>query len=98
MMQRAFDELGYRRYEWKCDDFNEPSKRAARRLGFIFEGLFRNAVVVKGRSRDTAWFSIIDSDWPQLRDAFTRWLAPENFSADGAQKQSLLKMIEASRS
>jgi RimJ/RimL family protein N-acetyltransferase len=98
MMRRAFDELGYRRYEWKCDDLNEPSKRAARRLGFIFEGLFRNAVVVKGRSRDTAWFSIIDSEWPKLRAAFEHWLAPENFSADGAQKESLSKMIEESRS
>lgn len=98
MMRRAFDELGYRRYEWKCDDLNEPSKRAARRLGFIFEGLFRNAVVVKGRSRNTAWFSIIDSEWPKLRAAFEHWLAPENFSSDGAQKESLSKMIGESRS
>lgn len=97
MMRRAFEELGYRRYEWKCDDLNEPSKRAARRLGFVSEGVFRNAVVVKNRSRDTAWFSIIDSEWLRLREAFTRWLAPENFSAGGAQKESLLKIIEAVR-
>jgi len=92
LMRLAFDELGYRRYEWKCDNFNEPSKRAATRLGFRFEGIFRQAVVYKGRSRDTAWFSIIDSEWPTLRTAFERWLAPENFDAQGRQRSSLDKL------
>ncbi|KQW56500.1 GNAT family N-acetyltransferase [Variovorax sp. Root411] len=96
LMKLAFDELGYRRYEWKCDNFNEPSKRAATRLGFQFEGVFRQAVVYKGRSRDTAWFSIIDSDWPALRTAFERWLAPGNFDAQGRQRMSLDKFRLAS--
>jgi RimJ/RimL family protein N-acetyltransferase len=89
MMQRVFDELGYRRYEWKCDSLNEPSIRAATRLGFRYEGTFRQATVVKGRNRDTAWFSIIDRDWPQLKTAFTAWLAPENFDPAGKQRRSL---------
>ncbi|KLN54025.1 GNAT family N-acetyltransferase [Variovorax paradoxus] len=89
LMKLAFDELGYRRYEWKCDNFNEPSKRAAARLGFQFEGTFRQAVVYKGRSRDTAWFSITDGEWPMLRTAFERWLAPENFDAQGKQRMAL---------
>jgi RimJ/RimL family protein N-acetyltransferase len=89
MMKLAFDELGYRRYEWKCDNFNEPSKRAAHRLGFQFEGIFRQAVVYKGRSRDTAWFSITDGEWPVLRTAFERWLSPENFDAQGKQRMAL---------
>ena len=89
LMQHAFDDLGYRRYEWKCDSLNGPSRQAAQRLGFSFEGIFRQAVVYKGRSRDTAWFSIIDGEWPRLRDAFTRWLAPDNFDADGLQRQAL---------
>lgn len=88
MMQRAF-ELGYRRYEWKCDALNARSRSAAQRLGFSYEGLFRQAAVYKGRSRDTAWFSIIDSEWPQLKDAFTRWLDPGNFDADGRQRLRL---------
>ena len=88
MMRQAFD-LGYRRYEWKCDALNEPSRAAARRLGFRFEGLFRNAVVYNGRTRDTAWHSIIDSEWPRLDAAFRTWLAPENFTPDGGQRQSL---------
>ena len=79
MMRRAFDELGYRRYEWKCDSLNEPSRRAAARLGFQFEGIFRQAVVYKGRNRDTAWFSILDGEWPALRGAYEQWLAPANF-------------------
>ncbi len=83
LMKLSFDALGYRRYEWKCDDFNEPSKRAALRLGFQYEGRFRQAVVYKGRTRDTAWFSILASEWPALRTAFERWLAPENFDAQG---------------
>uniref|UniRef100_C5CV35 GCN5-related N-acetyltransferase n=1 Tax=Variovorax paradoxus (strain S110) TaxID=543728 RepID=C5CV35_VARPS len=89
LMKLAFDELGYRRYEWKCDNFNEPSKRAATRLGFRFEGVFRQAVVYKGRSRDTAWFSITDGEWPMLRTAFERWLAPANFDAEGRQRMAL---------
>ncbi|HVJ51200.1 MAG TPA: GNAT family protein [Aliidongia sp.] len=89
MMRRAFDELGYRRYEWKCDALNAPSRAAAARLGFRFEGIFRKAVIYKGRSRDTAWFSIIDSEWPALKVAFEHWLRPENFDAEGRQRQSL---------
>lgn len=89
MMARAFDELGYRRYEWKCDALNAPSRRAAERLGFTYEGTFRQAAVVKGRNRDTAWFSIIDSEWPPLRAAFEAWLAPGNFDDEGRQKAPL---------
>lgn len=88
MMQRAF-ELGYRRYEWKCHVFNEPSRTAAQRLGFSFEGIFRQATVVKGRSRDTAWYSVIDREWPRLRAAFEQWLLPDNFDAQGKQRTSL---------
>lgn len=89
MMRRVFDELGYRRYEWKCDALNAPSRRAAGRLGFSYEGTFRQAVVYKGRNRDTAWFSILDSEWPHLRAAFEAWLAPENFDLQGRQIQRL---------
>jgi RimJ/RimL family protein N-acetyltransferase len=89
MMRRAFDELGYRRYEWKCDSLNAASRAAARRLGFTFEGIFRQAVVYKGRNRDTAWFSIIDAEWPALRAGFERWLAPENFDSAGHQIRRL---------
>jgi len=89
LMKLAFDVLGYRRYEWKCDNFNEPSKRAALRLGFQFEGIFRQAVIYKGRSRDTAWFSITDGEWPAVRTALERWLAPENFDAQGRQRMAL---------
>jgi len=89
MMRRVFEELGYRRYEWKCDALNAPSRRAAERLGFTYEGTFRQAWVVKGRNRDTAWFSIIDAEWPALRAAFESWLAPANFDADGRQQRSL---------
>ncbi|MCA1326670.1 GNAT family N-acetyltransferase [Herbaspirillum seropedicae] len=89
LMQHAFDTLGYRRYEWKCDSLNAPSRRAALRLGFTFEGVFRQAIVYRGRSRDTAWFSIIDGEWPVLRTAFETWLDPANFDADGQQRQSL---------
>lgn len=88
MMKRAF-ELGYRRYEWKCDALNAPSRAAAQRLGFSYEGLFRQAVVYKGRSRDTAWYSVIDAEWPALRAAFERWLDPANFDAAGNQRVSL---------
>lgn len=87
-MKRAF-EFGYRRYEWKCDALNQPSCSAARRLGFTFEGIFRNALVYKGRSRDTAWFSIIDREWPPLQQAFRRWLSPDNFDEGGRQRVAL---------
>ena len=89
MMRRVFDELGYRRYEWKCDALNAPSRAAAGRLGFQYEGLFRQATITRGRNRDTAWFSIIDREWPALRAAFERWLAPENFDAEGRQRRRL---------
>lgn len=88
MMQRAF-ELGYRRYEWKCDALNAPSRAAATRLGFHFEGIFRQATVYKGRSRDTAWFSIVDREWPEVERAHRAWLAPENFDARGQQRSRL---------
>jgi RimJ/RimL family protein N-acetyltransferase len=88
MMERAFS-LGYRRYEWKCDALNAPSRAAAQRLGFSFEGIFRQAVVVKGRNRDTAWFSIIDTEWPALAHAFRRWLDPANFDPNGNQRERL---------
>ncbi len=89
MARYIFDDLGYRRYEWKCDNANEPSKRAALRLGFRFEGVFRQDMVVKGKNRDTAWFSITDKEWPQVKDAFEAWLSPANFDPDGRQKRSL---------
>jgi RimJ/RimL family protein N-acetyltransferase len=88
MMKRAFD-LGYRRYEWKCDSCNEPSKAAAARLGFRYEGRFLQAVVYKGRNRDTDWFSITDREWPTVRTAFETWLAPENADGAGQQIRSL---------
>jgi RimJ/RimL family protein N-acetyltransferase len=84
MMKQAF-EMGYRRYEWKCDSLNAPSRAAAERLGFSFEGIFRQATVYKGRNRDTAWYAIIDSDWPRLRSAFESWLDPANFDSSGRQ-------------
>jgi RimJ/RimL family protein N-acetyltransferase len=89
MMRRVFDELGYRRYEWKCDSHNLPSRAAAARFGFRYEGLFRQAMVTRGRNRDTAWFSIIDSEWPARRAAFEAWLDPANFDADGRQRRTL---------
>jgi RimJ/RimL family protein N-acetyltransferase len=89
MMRTVFDELGYRRYEWKCDALNAASRRAAVRFGFIYEGTFRQAVVVKGRNRDTAWFSITDAEWPRLAAAYERWLAPDNFDAEGRQRLAL---------
>jgi RimJ/RimL family protein N-acetyltransferase len=90
----AFETLGYRRYEWKCNALNVASRRAAARFGFTFEGVFRQHMIVKGRSRDTAWFSMLDSEWPQRKAAFERWLAPENFDKDGRQKQSLAVLNE----
>jgi len=89
LMRYVFDELGYRRYEWKCDSLNAPSRAAARRYGFEFEGIFRQAVVYKGRNRDTAWFSIIDKDWPRIRTAFETWLNPDNFDTAGQQRRAL---------
>jgi len=93
MMKRAFDELGYRRYEWKCDSLNAPSLAAARRLGFRFEGIFRQAMVIKGRNRDTAWLSILDSEWPALKSPFESWLDPHNFDDAGRQKRRLGDLI-----
>jgi len=97
MMRRAFDELGYRRYEWKCDSLNAPSRRAAERLGFSFEGIFRQAIVYKGRNRDTAWFSIVDREWPALRGAFEQWLSTSNFDDSGRQRRRLADLIERAR-
>ncbi|OGA24690.1 MAG: GNAT family N-acetyltransferase [Betaproteobacteria bacterium RIFCSPLOWO2_02_FULL_67_26] len=88
MMKRAF-ELGYRRYEWKCDSLNAASRAAARRLGFSYEGVFRQASLYKGRNRDTAWYAMIDSEWPELDRAFRRWLDPSNFDAQGSQRERL---------
>ena len=85
MMRHVFDDLGYRRYEWKCDALNAASKKAAKRLGFRYDGLFKQALVYKGRNRDTAWFSILDNDWPEVRATFEDWLQPTNFDADGQQ-------------
>lgn len=92
MMRRAFDELGYRRYEWKCDCLNAPSRAAAERLGFTYEGIFRQHMVYRSRSRDSAWFSIIDQEWPKVRAALENWLAPANFDSHGAQKASLRQL------
>jgi RimJ/RimL family protein N-acetyltransferase len=88
MARHVFDDLGYRRYEWKCDALNEPSRRAAARLGFTFEGTFRNALVYKGRNRDTDWFSITDAEWPAVRSAFEAWLDPANHDG-GVQRDRL---------
>ena len=85
----AFDGLGYRRYEWKCNALNAPSRAAAERLGFTFEGVFRQHMIVKGRNRDTAWYSMIDRDWPAVRRAFELWLSPDNFEAAGRQRRAL---------
>jgi len=93
MMKRAF-ELGYRRYEWKCDSLNAPSRAAAQRLGFSFEGIFRQATIYKGRSRDTAWYAAIDKEWPELERAFLRWLDPANFDAQGRQGIRLSTLTE----
>lgn len=89
LMMRWVFEAGYRRYEWKCDALNLPSRRAAERLGFSYEGIFRQATVVKGRNRDTAWFAVIDKEWPALREAFEAWLAPSNFDQAGRQRERL---------
>src|SRR5579864_6556430 len=94
LARHAFDELGYRRLEWKCDSLNAPSRRAAERFGFTYEGIFRQHMVTKDRNRDTAWFSIIDSEWPSRRAAFERWLAPDNFDSAGRQRRSLAAIRE----
>ncbi len=91
--QYVFDQLGYRRYEWKCNDLNAPSKRAAERFGFTFEGIFRQHMIVKGRNRDTAWFAMLDREWPERRAAYERWLAPGNFDAAGRQKVRLSELM-----
>jgi RimJ/RimL family protein N-acetyltransferase len=88
----VFDALGYRCYEWRCDDLNAASKRAAARFGFTFEGVFRQHMIIKGRNRDTAWFSMLDSEWPARRAAFRRWLDAANFDAEGRQKVSLTSL------
>jgi RimJ/RimL family protein N-acetyltransferase len=92
----AFETLGYRRYEWKCNALNAASRRAAERYGFTFEGIFRQHMVVKGRNRDTAWFSILDSEWPRRKESFERWLAPENFDIEGRQRTSLAALMAES--
>lgn len=89
MAHHVFEELGYRRYEWKCNNDNAASRRAATRFGFQYEGVFRNDMVSKGKNRDTAWFAMTDEDWPVLKSAFEAWLDPKNFDASGAQKQKL---------
>ena len=91
MASRAFDDLGYRRYEWKCDALNAPSRKAALRLGYQFEGIFRQAVIYKSRNRDTAWYAMTDKDWPAIRQGFERWLDPSNFNPDGRQVKSLTR-------
>ena len=92
MARHVFDDLGYRRYEWKCNALNEPSRRAAVRLGFTFEGVFRQHMVIKGENRDTAWYSMLDGEWPAAKAAFEAWLRPENFDADGRQLRSLAEL------
>jgi RimJ/RimL family protein N-acetyltransferase len=96
MMRHAFA-LGYRRFEWKCDALNAPSRAAAERLGLSFEGIFRQALVYKGRNRDTAWYAAIDREWPSLAAAFERWLAPENFDAAGRQRERLADLMDSCR-
>ena len=95
LMRHAFDELRYRRLEWKCDALNAASRRAAARFGFSYEGTFRQHMIVKGRNRDTAWFALLDRDWPAVRAAFERWLAPANFDAAGRQRASLSALTAA---
>jgi RimJ/RimL family protein N-acetyltransferase len=93
----AFEALGYRRYEWKCNALNAPSRRAAERFGFTFEGHFRRSNIVKGRTRDTTWYSIIEEEWPAIREAHEAWLAPSNFDAAGRQRSKLAALIEDAR-
>ena len=98
MARHVFEDLGYRRYEWKCNALNAPSRRAALRFGFTFEGVFRQHMIVKGRNRDTAWFSMLNSEWPARKANFERWLDPSNFGADGRQKVALSALNELSGS
>ena len=95
MARHAIDELGYRRLEWKCDDLNESSRRAAVRYGFTYEGTFRHAVVYKGRNRDTAWYAMTDAEWRRLRPAYEQWLSEGNFDADGRQRSRLSELTTA---
>lgn len=97
LAQHAIEDLGYRRYEWKCHSLNAASRAAALRLGFTFEGIFRQHMIVKGRTRDTAWFAMIDSEWPRLRRVFEAWLAPENFDGEGRQRRRLEDVRNAIR-
>jgi RimJ/RimL family protein N-acetyltransferase len=94
MMRQVFDVLGYRRYEWKCDSLNQPSCVAAVRLGFLFEGIFRQATMYRQRNRDTAWYSILDREWSAARTAFESWLDPANFDSDGQQRRSLSTLMQ----
>jgi len=96
MAKHAFDDLGYRRYEWKCNSLNAPSRRAALRLGFKFEGIFRKHMIIKGRNRDTAWYSMTDEEWPSRKIAFEKWLDPSNFDASGRQLRSLSEFRDES--
>ena len=98
LIRHAFDELGYRRVEWKCNALNQPSRRAASRFGFEFEGVFRQHRVVKGRNRDTAWFAITDGRWPAIRTAFDQWLGPDNFDSGGNQRESLSHLTASHQS
>ena len=95
LARHAFDELGYRRLEWKCNALNAPSRRAAERFGFTFEGVFRQHMIVKGRNRDTAWFALLDGEWPAVRAAYEAWLRPENFDAGGRQRSPLAALRRA---
>jgi RimJ/RimL family protein N-acetyltransferase len=97
MARHAFDDLGYRRLEWKCNALNAASRNAADRLGFTFEGVFRQHMIVKGRNRDTAWYAVIDADWPPIRAGLEAWLDPGNFDDDGVQRAGLGKLIAEAR-
>jgi RimJ/RimL family protein N-acetyltransferase len=97
LLRHAFDDLGYRRVEWKCNALNAASRRAAERFGFTFEGVFRKHMVVKGRSRDTAWYAITDDEWPAIRRGFDAWLGDENFDDDSRQKRSLADLLDEAR-
>jgi RimJ/RimL family protein N-acetyltransferase len=95
LIRHSFDELGYRRVEWKCNALNSASRRAAERFGFRFEGIFRQHLVIKGRNRDTAWYALTDGEWPSVRDGFERWLDPANFEASGRQRRRLGEFVQA---
>lgn len=97
MARHVFEDLGYRRYEWKCNAENAPSRRAALRFGFTFEGIFRQHMVVKGHNRDTAWFAMLDHEWPGRKRAFEAWLQPENFDDDGHQQRTLAEIAQTIR-